>query len=68
MQLGHQIVRRFAHDHPQRTVINQQIEEMRLRVTGRRARVWTRRMGNDVQGSLAVDLARLIELAETTRG
>lgn len=32
---------------------------------GRRARRWARQMGDDVQNSLAVDLARLVALAES---
>jgi GNAT superfamily N-acetyltransferase len=33
---------------------------------GRRARRWARRMGDDVRNSLAVDLTRLVALAEST--
>ncbi|SNY68601.1 hypothetical protein [Paractinoplanes atraurantiacus] len=32
---------------------------------GRRARVWARRMGNDVQEALRIDLERLVALAES---
>jgi hypothetical protein len=41
--------------------------EVHAYLRGRRARRWARRMGNDVQQSLAVDLARLVELAESTQ-
>jgi hypothetical protein len=37
--------------------------EVHAYLQGRRARVWARRMGDDVQESLRVDLARLVELA-----
>jgi hypothetical protein len=40
--------------------------EVHAHLRGRRARQWARRMGGDVQESLAVDLARLVELAEST--
>ncbi|WP_433379136.1 hypothetical protein ACQPZX_12940 [Actinoplanes sp. CA-142083] len=36
---------------------------MRAYLQGRRARQWARRRGDDVQKSLATDLARLVELA-----
>lgn len=38
--------------------------EVHAYLRGRRARQWARSMGDDVQQSLAVDLARLVELAE----
>jgi GNAT superfamily N-acetyltransferase len=38
--------------------------EVHAYLRGRRARRWAGRMGDDVQQSLAVDLARLVELAE----
>ncbi|MEU8820191.1 hypothetical protein [Actinoplanes sp. NPDC048796] len=37
--------------------------EVHAYLQGRRARVWARRMGNDVQQSLSTDLERLVELA-----
>lgn len=37
--------------------------EVHAYLRGRRARQWARRMGDDVQRSLAVDLARLVDLA-----
>ena len=40
--------------------------EVHAYLRGRRARQWARRMGDDVQRSLAVDLAGLVELAESS--
>ncbi|MFF5078500.1 hypothetical protein ACFY36_15725 [Actinoplanes sp. NPDC000266] len=37
--------------------------EVHAYLQGRRARVWARRMGNDVQESLRTDLERLVALA-----
>lgn len=42
--------------------------EVHAYLRGRRARQWARRMGDDVQRSLATDLALLVELAEATAG
>ncbi|MBB2943502.1 hypothetical protein FB565_003215 [Actinoplanes lutulentus] len=39
--------------------------EVHAYLRGRRARLWARRMGDDVQNSLATDLAGLVKLAES---
>lgn len=39
--------------------------EVHAYLRGRRARVWARRMGDDVQDALAIDLAQLVALAES---